>query len=94
MYQKIKIFSMSIRRDSVFHTAKIIKSTIHRFVVAHREKLGMAILAHLHSRPRPEMIRRQTHHSQRTKKYFWLKRLFPKMQRKFVLSIAPVVDPM
>ena len=31
--------------------------------------------------------------SQSTKKYFWLKRLLPRIQRKLLLSRAPVVAP-
>ena len=36
---------------------------------------------------------RKIHQSQRTKKYFWLNRLLPRIQRKLLRSRAPVEAP-
>ena len=47
------------------------------------EKEGETSLRTRKTIPRQEMASMVIHHTQRAKKYFWLKRLLPKIQRWF-----------
>ena len=47
------------------------------------EKEGEAILRTRKMIPRPEIPSMAIHHTQRAKKYFWLKRLLPRIQSWF-----------